>query len=47
MKKKTKIIKPRNKEYADLRASGALRVRTVRDKTKYTRKKKHKGTRND
>jgi len=47
MKKKTKIIKPRNKEYAALRTSGALRVRTVRDKTKYNRKKKHKGSSND
>lgn len=49
MKKKTKIIKPRNKEYAASlgKARAALRVRTARDKTKYNRKKKHKGSSND
>jgi hypothetical protein len=40
---KQKDIVRRNKEFGELRSSGALRVRTVRDRTKYTRKQKHKG----
>jgi len=33
----------RNKAHGMARATGALRTRVIRDKTKYTRKQKHKG----
>jgi hypothetical protein len=39
---KQEDITRRNKDFGELRSSGALRQRVVRDKTKYTRKTKHK-----
>ena len=33
----------RNKAHGMAQSTGALRTRIVRDKTKYTRKQKHKG----
>jgi len=42
MKKKTKIV-PRNLMHLELIKSGALKPKTTRDKTKYSRKQKHKG----
>lgn len=35
-------ITRRNAEHGHLRSTGALRVRVVRDRTKYTRKQKHR-----
>ena len=34
-------ITRRNSEHGHLRSTGAMRVRVVRDRTKYTRKVKH------
>ncbi len=42
MKKKAKIV-PRNLMHLELIKSGALKPKTTRDKTKYSRKQKHKG----
>jgi hypothetical protein len=39
---KQEDITRRNKEFGMLRSTGALRTRKVRDKSKYTRKSKHK-----
>jgi hypothetical protein len=40
---KTSEITHRNAEHGRLRSEGALRTRIVRDRSKYTRKQKHKG----
>ena len=40
---KQKDITVRNKDYGMARATGRLATRSMRDKTKYTRKQKHKG----
>jgi hypothetical protein len=40
---KASDITHRNAEHGRLRSEGALRTRIVRDRSKYTRKTKHKG----